>query len=314
MMMKTTQPVIQVKDLRKAYGSIQAVDGVSFEVQRGEIFGIIGPNGAGKTTIVEIMAGLRRQDSGEVRVLGLDPHRRESGLSERTGVQLQQAALPDSMRVWEALDLFASFYRNAPDWRPLLETWGLAEKRDARFSSLSGGQQQRLFIALALVNDPEIVFLDELTTGLDPQARRTTWDLVREIRDQGKTVVLVTHFMDEAEKLCDRVAVIDHGQCIALDTPARLIAGINAGTRVRFTLNGGYHDLSGLQTLPGVERVERENNQVIVHGQDLPGQPTLLLQVAVKLGEAGVVPADLSSERSTLEDVFIAVTGRQIRE
>src|SRR5690606_24440333 len=147
------------------------------------------------------------------------------------------------------------------------------------------GQQQRLFIALALVNDPEIVFLDELTTGLDPQARRTTWDLVREIRDQGKTVVLVTHFMDEAEKLCDRVAVIDHGQCIALDTPSRLIAGINAGTRVRFTLNGGYHDLSGLQTLPGVERVERENNQVIVHGQDLPGQPTLLLQVAVKLGE-----------------------------
>ena len=229
--MGTETPVVVVKDLRKAYGACVAVDGISFSIGSGEIFGIVGPNGAGKTTTVECLAGLRRQDSGSISVLGLDPRVRPRELRTRIGIQLQEAALPDDIKVWEALRLFASLYPVRGDWKMLLETWGLGEKRNARFASLSGGQKQRLFIALALVNDPEVLFLDELTSGLDPQARRSTWGLIDTLRDRGRTVVLVTHAMDEAEALCDRVAIVDRGRLVALDTPPRLIGMIRAKKR-----------------------------------------------------------------------------------
>jgi ABC-2 type transport system ATP-binding protein len=222
--------IIEVTELRKRYGATVAVDGISLTAQAGEILGIVGPNGAGKTTTVECLEGLRRPDAGTVRVLGLDPRRQGAELHQRIGVQLQQAALPDRLKVWEALDLYAAFYRNPADWRRLLEEWGLAAKRDAAFADLSGGQRQRLFIALALVGRPEVVFLDELTTGLDPQARRATWELVRQVRAKGATVVLVTHFMEEAELLCDRVAIVDRGRVVALDTPARWSAASRPGS------------------------------------------------------------------------------------
>ena len=236
--------VIEVSGLAKRYGSKVALDGVSFTVERGEIFGILGPNGAGKTTAVESVEGLRRPDAGSVRVLGLDPQTQGGGreLRQRIGVQLQEAQLPDQIKVWEALDLYASFYRAPCDWRELLDRWGLASLRDAKFAKLSGGQKQRLFITLALVGNPEVAFLDELTAGLDPYARRTTWELIREIRDAGVTVVLVSHYMDEVEELCDRVVILDHGRVVAEGTPAALMAGLD--TRHR-TLDDAYLALIG---------------------------------------------------------------------
>jgi ABC-2 type transport system ATP-binding protein len=221
--------IIEVEGLRKVYGRTVAVDGVSFTVSQGEIFGLVGPNGAGKTSIVETLAGLRRPDAGTVRVLGRDPGRERRALAQRIGIQLQEAALPDRLRVWEALDLYASFYRDTADWHDLLAEWGLEDKRDTAFADLSGGLKQRLLVALAFVGSPELVFLDELTTGLDPRARRTTWDIVRDIRAKGVTVVLVTHFMDEAEQLCDRVAVVDRGRIVALDRPAALVNEASIG-------------------------------------------------------------------------------------
>src|SRR3979490_1542778 len=216
--------VIQVSKVRKTYGATVAVDEVSFEVQDGEIFGLIGPNGAGKTTTMECIEGLRKPDSGTISVLGLDPFRQVYKLQERIGVQLQQAQLQKRIKVWEAVDLWASLYRKeGVDGENLLEQLGLTDKRNTWFMNLSGGQKQRLFIALALINDPEVVFLDELTTGLDPQSRRAIWELVRGIRKRGKTVFLTTHLMEEAERLCDRVAVIEHGRIIDMDTPERLI-------------------------------------------------------------------------------------------
>ena len=214
--------VVEVEGLRKRYGDTVALDGLDLRIGAGQIFGIVGPNGAGKTTLVETSVGLRRADAGSVTVLGGTPG--DPAVRERIGVQLQSAALPDRIRVEEALALFASYYEQPADWRRVLADWGLQDKRKALFSSLSGGQRQRVFIALALVNDPQVVFLDELTTGLDPEVRRMTWELVREIRDRGRTVVLVTHHMDEVERLCDRVAVVQHGRVIAEDAPARLVA------------------------------------------------------------------------------------------
>ena len=220
--------VIAVQHLCKSYGPVPAVDDVSFSVLAGEVFGIVGPNGAGKTTTVECLAGLRSPNGGSVRVLGLDPGRQRRDLLQRIGVHLQNASLPNDITVQEALALFRRLYRTGADWRELMRRWGLEEKRGARFSSLSGGQRQRLFVALALVNDPRVVFLDELTTGLDPLARRTSWDAIEELRAGGTTVVLVTHSMEEAEALCDRVAIFDRGSVIALDTPRRLIEGLGA--------------------------------------------------------------------------------------
>src|SRR5208282_525423 len=217
-------PVIQVSGVRKTYGATVAVDEVSFEVHDGEIFGLIGPNGAGKTTTMECIEGLRTPDRGTISVLGLDPFRQVYKLQDRIGVQLQQAQLQKRIKVWEAVDLWASLYKKKPaDAERLLEQLGLTDKRNAWFMNLSGGQKQRLFIALALINNPEVVFLDELTTGLDPQARRAIWELVRGIRERGKTVFLTTHLMEEAERLCDRVAIIEHGRIIDIDSPQNLV-------------------------------------------------------------------------------------------
>jgi ABC-2 type transport system ATP-binding protein len=315
----SVEPVISVRHLRKTYGATVAVEDVSFDVRAGEIFGIIGPNGAGKTTTVECLQGLRQPDSGEMRVLGLDPRSQARELRRRIGAQLQQSALPDRLRVREALELFAAFADDPADPDTLIRQWGLSERRDAAFGNLSGGQRQRLFVALAFVNAPELVFLDELTQGLDPQARRGTWELIRDIRERGTTVVLVTHFMDEAETLCDRVAIIDRGRVVALDTPQDLIAGLGAPVRVRFSWTesgedgeigaGGAGGLEFLEALPVVRRVTWHGRQVEVEGVG-----AVLALVAAELVGHGIVPADLRAERPTLEDAFLALTGRSIRE
>ncbi len=293
--------VIGTEHLRKSYGPTVAVEDVSFEVAEGEIFGLIGRNGAGKTTTVECVQGLRRPDEGRIRVLGLDPLFQARELRRRMGCQLQEAALPDHIRVWEALDLFASFVPGASDWRGLMDQWGLADKRNAAFASLSGGQRQRLFVALALVNDPEVVFLDEMTSGLDPAARRVAWGLIRAVRERGTTVVLVTHYMDEAEQLCDRVAIVDQGRIAALDTPQGLINRLGGQVRVIFSTD--HADLAWLDQVPHVEKVERRASRVEVTGAG----PVLAL-VAAELVNHGIVPSDLRVEQPTLENVFLALT------
>ena len=303
------EPVIRIEGLRKSYGEIRAVDGVSFEVRPGEIFGMVGPNGAGKTTTIECLEGLRTPDGGEVRVLGLDPRRDGYALREIVGVQLQESQLQSRIRVWEALDLFASFYRAPVPWDPLVRRLGLEEKRRAPFAKLSGGQKQRLFIALALVNDPRLVFFDELSTGLDPQARRSMWDLVRSVRDDGKTVVLTTHFMEEAERLCDRVAILDRGRIIALDTPENLIRGLGAENRVVFTSDQALAD-DAFGAVPGVRRAERMGERWILHGAD----DRLVVDVVNFLSASRIRFRDLRTEQATLEDVFLALTGRAIRD
>jgi ABC-2 type transport system ATP-binding protein len=294
--------IISVQNLRKTYGKLVAVDDVSFEVAEGEIFGLLGPNGAGKTTTVECLQALRNYESGNVSVLGFDPRREARALRRRIGSQLQESALPDRVKVWEALDLFASVAPDALDWRTLLEQWGLAEKRKASFGSLSGGQKQRLFIALSLVNNPSVVFLDEMTTGLDPAARRVAWELIREIRDRGTTVVLVTHFMDEAENLCDRLAIVNHGKIIASDSPHGLITRHTSEVRVIFTTE--KTGLPWLEKVAGAKRVTVKGRRVEVEGSG-----PLLALVAAALVEHGIVPADLRVEQPTLEDVFLKLTG-----
>ena len=293
--------VIEVDGLAKRYGEQVALDGVSFSVQQGEIFGILGPNGAGKTTAVEIMAGLRRPDSGRIQVLGLDPQADGYALRERVGVQLQETHLQDKIKVWEALDLYASFYPRPADWRQLLETWGLGSKRNAMVSKLSGGQKQRLFIALALVGAPELVFLDELTSGLDPQARRATWELVKQIRDSGVTVILVSHFMDEAEELCDRVAIFDRGQIAALDSPEGLIDLAETTHRLLFRPTGEL-DEAVLGRLPGVTGVSREHGRVVVSGVG-----DFASAVTSELARRQVLVADLRIEGRTLDDAYVAL-------
>ena len=304
--------IVQVEGLRKVYGATVAVEDVSFEVREGEIFGMVGPNGAGKTTTIECLEGLRKPDRGAIRVLGLDPQRDGKTLRGRTGMQLQQSNLPDRMKVWEALDLYASFYPKAADWKELLSQLGLEEKRNAPFSKLSGGQKKRLFIALALLPDPQLVFLDELTTGLDPQARHATWDLVRDVRAKGKTVLLTTHFMEEAERLCDRVAILDHGRIVALDTPAALIRSLGAEERVIFTLDGGLSPALE-EALSRVGRLEVQGEQVTVHGKDGRKVP-LVSEVVSLLTEQGIPFRDLRTEQPNLEDVFLSLTGREMRE
>jgi ABC-2 type transport system ATP-binding protein len=298
--------IISVRNLRKTYGSVVAVDGISFEVAEGEIFGFLGPNGAGKTTTVECLQSLRQPDSGEIRV-GLDPRHQAQELRRRIGSQLQESALPDRIKVWEALDLFASVSPDAADWQVLLKQWGLEEKRKSSFHSLSGGQRQRLFIALALVNNPRVVFLDEMTTGLDPAARRVAWDLIRAIRKKGTTVVLVTHFMDEAENLCDKVVVVDRGKIVAEDTPQRLINRFAGEVRVLFT--SPQVELPWLEKIPGVKKVTVTGNRVEVSGSG----PVLALTAAA-LVEHGIVPADLRIEQPSLEEVFLKITGRTAGE
>jgi len=304
--------IVQVKGLRKTYGTTVAVDEISFEVWEGEIFGMVGPNGAGKTTTIECLEGLRKPDAGTVRVLGVDPQREGQTLRERTGMQLQQSNLPERMKVWEALDLYSSFYPKAADWKELLVQLGLEDKRNAAFSKLSGGQKQRLFIALALLPDPQLVFLDELTTGLDPQARHAIWDLVREVRSKGKTVLLTTHFMEEAERLCDRVAILDHGHIVALDTPAALIRSLGVEERVIFSVDQGLPPAFE-EALSEAAQVETQGERVVVRGKDGRKVP-LVGEVVGQLTELGIQFRDLRTEQPTLEDVFLSLTGRGIRE
>lgn len=302
-------PVIKVEHLRKVYGKVVAVNDISFEVQEGEIFGMVGPNGAGKTTTIECLESLRNPDSGKISVLGLNPRNDGYALRERIGIQLQEATLYDRIRVWEALDLFASFYHHSIDWNSLLETLGLEDKRNSYINKLSGGQKQRLYIALALVNDPELIFLDELTTGLDPQARRMMWKLVQDIRSQGKTVFLTTHYMEEAEQLCNRVAIIDRGNIIALDTPENLIRSLGVDSRIIFSVKEPF-EVEHLKKLKRVSRIECSNERVIVYGQG----EKLVGEVVNMLTVDGVHFHDLRTEQPTLDDVFLTLTGHEIRD
>jgi ABC-2 type transport system ATP-binding protein len=301
--------VVSVRNLRKTYGSLVAVDDLSFEVEEGEIFGMVGPNGAGKTTTIECIEGLRKPDGGSVELLGLDPSEERLAVADRIGVQLQESALPPRLRVTEALNLFASFYERRADAGKLLDELGLTEKATSPIDKLSGGQRQRLFIALALINQPQVVFFDELTTGLDPQARRAMWDLVRRIRERGTTVFLTTHYMEEAERLCDRVLIIDHGQIVAFDTPETMIRSLAAENRLVFTLPEGQ-TAPALADLPQVERVEQLGDRVVVYGH---GQ-RFASSVVYALEDAEVDFLDLRTEQPNLEDVFLSLTGREIRE
>ena len=294
---------LTVSDLRKRYGDTNAVDGVSFEVKTGEVFGIIGTNGSGKTTTVECVQALRRPDSGSVQVFGVDPHADRARLRSVVGSQLQESELPDRLRVWEALDLFAAISPSSADWRELLVDWGLVDKRNTAFAKLSGGQRQRLLVALALVSRPRLVFLDEMTTGLDPAARRVAWDLIDQIRARGTTVVLVTHFMDEAERLCDRLAVFQQGRVIAEGSPQELIDAHAGNATVHFTTDAA--DLSWLAEARGVQRVDRAGSRVTVHGAG-----PLLAYTAAALIDHGIAPADLRTERKSLEDAFLALTAQ----
>jgi ABC-2 type transport system ATP-binding protein len=301
--------VVEVAHLRKRYGSTVAVDDVSFEVLEGEIFGLIGPNGAGKTTTMECVEGVRMADAGRTRVLGLDPARDANALQQRIGVQLQQAQLQKRIRVWEAVDLWSSLYPRTVDGRALLDRLGLSEKRNASFMSLSGGQKQRLFIALALINDPEVVFLDELTTGLDPQARRAIWDLVNDIRSRGKTVFLTTHLMEEAERLCDRVAIIEHGRLIEMGAPADLVRKHCPERGVVFSSD--REGLAGdLERIAGAGSVRVEGATYTVQGRGDDFVTAVIRFVAAH----ALTVRDFRTVFPTLEDVFLKLTGRGIRD
>ena len=301
--------VISVHGLRKTYGTLVAVDDLSFDVAQGEVFGMVGPNGAGKTTTIECIEGLRKPDEGSVRLLGMDPSQERLAVADRIGIQLQESSLPPRLRVMEALNLFASFYERSADAGRLLDELGLTEKAKSPIAKLSGGQRQRLFIALALINQPDVVFFDELTTGLDPQARRAMWDLVRRIRERGSTVFLTTHYMEEAERLCDRVLIMDHGQIVAFDTPETMIRSLGAEHRLVFTLPDSQ-TAPALTDLPQVQRVEQLGDRVVVYGQGERFSSSVL--DALEDAEIGFM--DLRTEQPNLEDVFLSLTGREIRE
>jgi ABC-2 type transport system ATP-binding protein len=304
-----SQAVVHVDGIRKTYGTTVAVDEVSFDVQAGEIFGLIGPNGAGKTTSMECVEGLRAPDRGAISVLGLDPVRDVYALQERIGVQLQEAQLQKRIKVREAVDLWASLYRKPVKGDRLIDQLGLGDKRSAWFMTLSGGQKQRLFIALALINDPELVFLDELTTGLDPQARRAIWDLVRDIRGRGKTVVLTTHLMEEAERLCDRVAIIDHGRIIDIGPPAELVQRHCPERRVMLQTE----DIAAperFRALRHVDSVSGQNSWITIHGRG----NDLVTEVIQCVAEHRIRVIDFRTEVPTLEDVFLRLTGHRIRD
>jgi ABC-2 type transport system ATP-binding protein len=301
--------VVHVAGIRKVYGRTVAVDDVSFDVYEGEIFGLIGPNGAGKTTTMECVEGLRRPDRGSIAVLGFDPARDTYRLQRRIGVQLQEAQLQKRIKVWEAVDLWSSLYRTRVDGGRLLAQLGLAEKRDAWFMTLSGGQKQRLFIALALINDPELVFLDELTTGLDPQARRAIWELVRGIRQRGKTVFLTTHLMEEAERLCDRVAIIERGRIVDIDSPARLVARHCPEQTVMLITEDA--DAEGhFRAIARVEAVARDGSLFTIAGRGVD----FVTDVIHCLSENRIRVTDFKTVVPTLEDVFLKLTGHSIRD
>jgi len=306
---RTPRPVIQVLGIRKTYGATVAVADVSFEVREGEIFGLIGPNGAGKTTTMECVEGVRRPDRGAISILGLDPFRDVYQLQDRIGVQLQQAQLQKRIKVWEAVDLWASLYTRAVDGDRLLEQLGLANKRNSWFMTLSGGQKQRLFIALALINDPEVVFLDELTTGLDPQSRRAIWELVRGIRDRGKTVFMTTHLMEEAERLCDRVAIIEHGKIIDIGSPEELVRRHCPARTVVLATDSALVE-ERLRTIPSVEIVTRRDSRCTIQGLG----DDFVTEVIQCLSENRIRVTDFRTVLPSLEDVFLKLTGHSIRD
>jgi ABC-2 type transport system ATP-binding protein len=301
--------VIDVKDLTKIYGSTLAVDRISFQVMKGEIFGMVGPNGAGKTTTIECIEGLRQPDDGAVTIFNKSPIANRMEITEQIGIQLQESGLPARLKVGEALSLFASFYEENADVDELLDLMGLSEKRGTAFTKLSGGQKQRLFIALALINKPKVVFFDELTTGLDPQARRRMWDLVRQIREQGATVFLTTHYMEEAERLCDRVLIIDDGIVVALDTPEALIRSLGVEKRLVFKVPDDSI-VPPLVDIPLVSRVEKIGDRIVVYGHGDRFAST----VVRAMEDSDLDFLDLRTEQPTLEDVFLNLTGREMRE
>jgi ABC-2 type transport system ATP-binding protein len=295
-------PVIEVSALRKSYGGRAVVDGVSFAVEEGEIFGILGPNGAGKTTTVECVEGLRIPDAGRVRVTGLDPVADHEQVARVLGAQLQESELQAKLTVREALELYAAFYPHPADWRPLAERLGLTAKLTTRFAKLSGGQKQRLFIALALIGNPRVVVLDELTTGLDPRARRDTWQLIEDVRASGVTVLLVTHFMEEAQRLCDRIAVIDKGRVAALDTPSGLIRRSAGSTVISFTPSAPL-DEGDLNALPALASVEHKDGRITLSGTDETVNAVITL-----LARGHITAHQLRVTDATLDDAFLDLT------
>ncbi|MHB8460451.1 MAG: ABC transporter ATP-binding protein [Candidatus Limnocylindrales bacterium] len=302
--------VIRAVEVHKTYGAVHAVDGVSFHVARGEVFGLLGPNGAGKTTTVEMLEGLRRPDSGSLEVLGIDVARQPDALKQRIGVTLQTAELYPKLTVVEVLDLFRSFYRRTIPTDRLIDSLGLGERRLAQTRQLSGGQRQRLAVALALVNDPEVVFLDEPTSGLDPAARRSLWDLIRGLKAEGKTILLTTHYLEEAEILCDRLAIMDHGRIIALGTVDELVESRSSERTIRFDRIETLAE-SDLAALTGVDQVANDDGVTLLYTRDVPGTIGGLLAATNALG---VEPENLGIRRPSLEDVFLDLTGRALRD
>jgi ABC-2 type transport system ATP-binding protein len=303
-------PILQVENLVKSYGDVQAVRGVSFSVEEGEVFGLLGPNGAGKTTTVEILEGLRTLDSGRVSVCGLDPQRDSEALKHEIGAALQATSLPDKIRVMEALRLFSSFYKRHREPEELLQRFGLEEKRNTFYHQLSGGQKQRLALAMALLNDPRVCFLDEPTAGLDPQVRREIYDVIEELRGEKKTILLTTHYIEEAERLCDRVAIVDHGNVIALGTPRELKSRSGDTTRIEVRLSKPASDGS-LQRLDGVVDAREVDGGYVLHCQ----RPPQAIVALVKYLEAeGNELVSLEIATPSLEDVFIELTGRRLRD
>jgi ABC-2 type transport system ATP-binding protein len=301
---------VRVVDVHKRYGAVQAVDGVSFEVARGEVFGLLGPNGAGKTTTVEMLEGLRAPDSGQLEVLGIDVARNPDDLKQRVGVTLQTAELYPKLTIVEVLDLFRSFYKRSLPTEQLIGFLDLGERRNAQTRQLSGGQRQRLAVALALVNDPDVIFLDEPTTGLDPAARRSLWDLVQELQGQGKTILLTTHYMEEAEVLCDRLAIMDHGRILALGTVKHLVADRFKDRSVRFDRIDALTD-DRLTGLAGVDSIKHDEGETVLYTQDVSGTIGGLFALTEALG---VEPGNLGIRRPTLEDLFLDLTGRALRD
>jgi ABC-2 type transport system ATP-binding protein len=302
--------IIRVENLTKRYGEVTAVNGVTFAVEKGEVFGILGPNGAGKTTTVEMIEGLRKPDGGRISVYGIDARKQPGRIKEIIGVQLQATSIYDNIRVREAVDLFGGYYRKAAPAGRILEEVSLTDKKDSSVSSLSGGQKQRLCVGLALVNDPEVIFLDEPTTGLDPQARHNIWSIVERLRERGKTIVMTTHYMEEAEQLCDRIAIVDRGKIIAMETPDKLINNAGLGTSIEFTTSPALNGLSA--KIPGIRKVNNGGSNK--YALNTKAVSLVLKDLTNLCYENHIDLENISVKKATLEDVFLAMTGRKLRE